>query len=338
MKTINRILIVILLLVVLIGTPAQAAGYKYFPDVHDDASYADAVNLLYALDVITGYPDGTFRPDGLLTRAEFAVMVSRLLRFEEYQSRASASFRDVRTSHWAYPYVETAVKAGLVNGFGDGTFKPDDSLTYEQAIAVLVRAYDNNGLDLLRANDYEAKEAKALSSGGWPYGYINVANELEITDGIEIVIGQPITRSEVATLICNAFIFFDSDWDYELGRYLRYYMACGRVIMRYAFGADDTYIGGMKYTYDINNNMVRSEQDIVDSLIPTLYYVHEYNAHKRNIKTTVCWPDGAILNWFIYEYDANGTLVKTTAYNEDGTERNSSDPFFFLIKPWPWCA
>ena len=330
MKTINRIMLIVLTLIALAGTPAQAADYQYFPDVPDNATYAQAVNFLYPFGVFEGYPDGTFHPDGLLTRAEFATMATRLLRIvggllfgsTSYSSTSyeSISFSDVQANHWAYPYIELAAAAGLVNGFGDGTFRPGDNLTYEQTLAILVRAY---------GSEYEEK---ALNAGGWPNGYITVAKELEITRDVEIVIGQPITRSDVAILMANTFTISRFDYTVSIDStrmYFLVYYTCGRNIYSPNFLADGSILTWDIYRYDVKGKIVREETYNADGSLQE-YWENEYNVLGQHIKKTAFRPDGAILYWTIFEYDANGDLARATPYNEDGTVSDS----WITMSPW----
>ena len=319
MKTVNRIIVVIVILslVVLAGTTAQATGYVFFPDVPDGAEYARAVNFLFQFGIITGYPDGNFRPDELVTRAEFAVMISRLLGFVYDPANDSVSFRDVQVDHWAFSYIANAVEAGLVNGFGDGTYRPVDSLTYDQTIAILVRAYGN------------VFENRALNSGGWPNGYISVAKELDITDGVEITIGRPITRCNVAVLMYNAVKIIREDVEDDIVLNSSRYYFCGRYMHRIDRKADGSVYTWYIHSYDTHGNVVK---EYVYDEYGTLYQYceNEYNANNQHVKRTLYRGDGALIMWFIYEYDAEGHY-KITTYNEDGSVNTS---FMYTLGPW----
>jgi len=88
--------------------------------------------------VLKGYPDGTFKPENPVTRAEFAKMALLSLGLKE-EKPENPTFPDVPKDHWAYSYVEGAVKAGLIKGYPDGTFKPDGQVTKAEEMAVIVR-------------------------------------------------------------------------------------------------------------------------------------------------------------------------------------------------------
>lgn len=96
--------------------------------------------------VITGYPDGTFKPGQYITRAEFAAIASR---FDKLDERANDSFTDI-TGHWAEKYIASAANKGWIKGYTDGTFKPNQYITRAEAAAfinsVLNRKVDKDGI------------------------------------------------------------------------------------------------------------------------------------------------------------------------------------------------
>ena len=105
----------------------------------------DAVNDIASRKVINGYADGTFAPDGNITRAEFAAIIIRALGLPEITG--GSSFGDVATNDWYCGSIETAVNYGLITGYSDGTFCPNDEITREQAMTIIVRAMSITGLD-----------------------------------------------------------------------------------------------------------------------------------------------------------------------------------------------
>lgn len=99
-----------------------------FSDIHSNAWYKESVSSLIALDIIGGYPDGTFKPERNITRAEFAKITCLAMGWELSIPKAP-TFRDVEQSDWAYAYIETAKMRGVAGGYADGTFKPTKSIT-----------------------------------------------------------------------------------------------------------------------------------------------------------------------------------------------------------------
>lgn len=176
-----------------ISASSIAAFAVNFPDVEETASYAQAVQELSALGVISGFDDGTFKPDELVTRAQISKMIVDALA-EGKQAEASSNsskFADV-SDHWATGYINQGVTDGWIAGYSDTEFGPDDNVTYVQAQKMLVAAV---GYDIY-----------ATAQGGWPAGYKLYASSLDITSGVQGVTSddQQLTRAQVAQMIDNA--------------------------------------------------------------------------------------------------------------------------------------
>ena len=108
-----------------------------YSDVSADKWYNNAVSTLSRLGVISGYPDGTFRPDASITRAEFAKIA---VSFCKYGSTTySGCFSDVKASDWFSTCVETARNSNLIAGYPDGTFRPNNAITRAEACTIVNR-------------------------------------------------------------------------------------------------------------------------------------------------------------------------------------------------------
>ena len=124
--------------------------YHSFRDVPQGAWYNAAVATMAKLKIITGYPDGTFQPDAPVTRAEFAAIAAR---FDEKSAKTTASFRDIY-GHWAERYISRSAELGWIRGYTDNTFRPDQSITRAEAMALINRVLNRNPEskdDLLRS-------------------------------------------------------------------------------------------------------------------------------------------------------------------------------------------
>ncbi len=161
------------------------------PSDVEGTDYANAVARLEALDIIVGYEDGTFKPDNTITRAEFAAIAIRALGMEDIAtgSVANTKFVDVRGTHWASGYVNLATAQGIIVGYPDGTFKPENQVTYSEAIAMIVRLLG-----------YEP----ALSSNEWPSNYLTKASEIGLTLGVKFNYNDPAKRGVVSVLVDKA--------------------------------------------------------------------------------------------------------------------------------------
>ena len=107
-----------------------------FQDVPADAWYADAVNTLASLGIITGVGDGRYEPDRAITRAEFTVIA---MRFAKLPAGGQNIFSDVSAEDWYYEQVVGAVAYGWIGGYSDGTFRPKETITRAEVTAIVNR-------------------------------------------------------------------------------------------------------------------------------------------------------------------------------------------------------
>ena len=111
-----------------------------YTDVPADAWYNNAVSTLSNAGILDGYEDGTFRPDGNITRAEFATITARFL---EAGYDGGNRFPDI-DGHWAAEYINEAANAGIVDGYEDGTFRPQQNITRAEAVTMVNRTVDRH--------------------------------------------------------------------------------------------------------------------------------------------------------------------------------------------------
>lgn len=134
-----------------------------FTDVSTKNWYYDVVASMTRGGYIMGYPDGTYRGDLEITRAEFIAM---LVRFVDKENLTSC-FPDVKTSHWAYQEIATAKSLGWVNGYEDGTFRPEEYITRAEAIRVMNCMLERGVNESSTLLDF--KNATDNKSGAWYY-------------------------------------------------------------------------------------------------------------------------------------------------------------------------
>jgi len=181
------------------------------PDVKG-TKYEDAAELLGALGIMVGDAEtGNFRPEDTIIRSEFAKVAVAALGLSDiaagYNHRTK--FNDVVEGHWGQGYINVAADQGLVIGDPEGTFRPDDPITYAEAVTVLVRVIGH--------------EPAALASGGYPTGYLVVAAQNQMTKNAIGSANEPAKRGIVAQLVYNALsidlmeqVGFGSDVTYEV--------------------------------------------------------------------------------------------------------------------------
>ena len=135
-----------------------------FEDV-TEANTAEAVDALAALGVVKGNPDGTFKPESSITRAEMAAMLVRVLGHSDLAAGSTSSFKDAK-GKWYDGEVAIAQSLGLTNGYPDGTFKGENNVSYTEAITMIMRAlgYNNKAVNSNREDAYNATSYKTAAA------------------------------------------------------------------------------------------------------------------------------------------------------------------------------
>lgn len=181
---------------------AQTCGS--FPDLMQTDRACGAVSRLVQRQVVNGYPDGSFRPDNNLTRAEFAKLLVAALQVKP-TPEATVPFPDAR-EHWASQmgYLQAAVQIGVLNGFPDGSFRPDAPVTRAQAVKIIVGAAGLRSIP--------ARGSYSDTAGTWYEGSVAAAGEggligakakHPIFDSAQFGGDEPATRAEAAMLLAN---------------------------------------------------------------------------------------------------------------------------------------
>ncbi len=131
-------------------------GNKVFTDI--EGYWAQPyISQLANRGVIGGFPNGTFRPDAKITRAQFAAIAAQALKLPT--GSATNNFTDVPANYWAAPVIGAASNAGLIGGFPDGSFKPEDNLTRAQALVILSKALKSTSNNPAALNAYSDSQA-----------------------------------------------------------------------------------------------------------------------------------------------------------------------------------
>ena len=139
-----------------------------FNDVAKNCWAANYIGYMQQFGIVTGYEDGSFRPDAPVTRAEFAAIASRF----EKLTQGSASFTDVPDTHWAVKYINFAATRGWVTGYEDGTFKPEHSITRAEVAAVTCRLLERSAdQTYIRSHIGELRTFADMTENHWAYWY-----------------------------------------------------------------------------------------------------------------------------------------------------------------------
>ncbi|MHB8928401.1 MAG: beta strand repeat-containing protein [Bacillota bacterium] len=191
MRRFKKLFVALLVVATVLGTVTTFASAGPLADI-EGTKYEAAVKALTGLNIVTGFPDGTYKPNATLTRAMAAAIMVRALGLEETAklSKGATPFSDVPATDWASGYVNVAFAQGTINGIGNNQFAPLREVTYAELATMLVRAA---GL---------AKEAV----GPWPTNFITVATKYGLTAGTGFSASKPATRGDTA-LMTNVAVF-----------------------------------------------------------------------------------------------------------------------------------
>lgn len=154
-------------------------------DENQKAQANEYTGLLKAISVF----DDEDNLDQIVTRAEFAGYIARILEVDEYIRKDERYFADVPATYWKSNSINGLAARGIINGNGDSTFRPDDNITYSEAVTILIKAM---GYD-----------SRAKFEGGYPAGYIKTAVDLKISSDIKMN-AETLTKASVARLLYNA--------------------------------------------------------------------------------------------------------------------------------------
>lgn len=167
----------------------------------------NSIQTLSDQGILTGYPDGSFRPEGLVTRAEFSAMLVKALALNTSATGAQ-TFNDVPSTHWAYPSIETVRATGLVSGYPNGQFMPSRSISRAESMAILANAARIPMPSDASINQTLSQYRDAASIPTWARPAVAAsiqagiyANEPSAGNAIDPM--KPATRAEVAAMVQN---------------------------------------------------------------------------------------------------------------------------------------
>ncbi len=205
----KKVLSLVLVLALVLGSFSMAFAAETTTagaNMADVAGNANEGAIIVANDlgIVTGYPDGTFKPTATVTRAEFAAMMTRALAIPEsaLSGFKTSSFQDVASDYWAVKYLGYCDSKGIMTGYPDGTARPNQTIKVDEAITMICRALG-----------YTA-QAKELV-GSWPANYIALAKTLNLFDDVNAV--SDVDRASAAQIVYNALdkdlVYINADGD-----------------------------------------------------------------------------------------------------------------------------
>ena len=187
----KRIVSLVLALSMVLSLFTTAFAGTSLKDV-EGTKYEAAVSALVELGIVNGYEDDTYRAEKVVTRAEMAklLVIASGLEAAADLNKGATRFDDVAANHWATGYINVATEYGYVNGYPDGTFAPDATVTYAEAVTMAIRVLGYKSV--------------VESKGTWPTNYIAKASELKALKDVDYkTYSDGATRGNIAILVWN---------------------------------------------------------------------------------------------------------------------------------------
>lgn len=174
-----------------------------FADVPSYDWAYEPVTMLQQMDIINGYENNEFKPERNITRAEFITMTANALSLKPVST--DLSFYDKnQIPDWASQSMQTAVQAGLIDGYEDGSLRPNQPISRTEIVTILVK-----GFHLPAATNYSLKYTDRDAIPNWAVNYVRTAATEGLVDGYEdgsFAPNNPAKRSEVASILYKAIM------------------------------------------------------------------------------------------------------------------------------------
>ncbi len=175
----------------LLLTVLLSLSYPATQHIHAAPIFSENVApFLAELKIMQGDPDGNLRLDSAVSRAECAKIVVAASSFRDMVAAGSKTspFRDVAADHWAAPYITVAVRNGLCKGYLDATFRPANTVSFEEALTMFLRVLGYSEEDF---------------GSSWPDGQIGIARNIGLCDELHRSTGEALTRRDIMTIVYN---------------------------------------------------------------------------------------------------------------------------------------
>ncbi|MBO5178941.1 MAG: S-layer homology domain-containing protein [Clostridia bacterium] len=182
----------ILIIVIVLGISSTSFAAQFYDTI--GTKYESPTEILYTLGIVDGTSENVFSANRPVTRAEMAKMILNVYNLGDSikgMSKGINNFKDVKKNAWYYDYVNVAADIKMINGYSDGTFRPNDEVTYSEAVAMIIRALGYT-------------ELSARLGESWDAPYIRKANEIRLNKNAGYFkYTDDATRGNVAIMLCN---------------------------------------------------------------------------------------------------------------------------------------
>ncbi len=319
-KKITSLMLVVMMLSGLYTVNVSASSERWQSDT-------EMAELLSGLDIMVGDDEGNFNFDSNVTRAQMSKIA---VASSSYKNTVAlglqfSPFSDVKGTYWGAPYIRAAVSAGIVEGYIDGTFRPDGNVTYEEAVTMMLRVLGYTESDF---------------GASYPYGQIGTAESLKMTEGIDRQIGEPMTRRDVAKLVCNALDTKSKTTKQDLiavhdCQFIEDVTIIASQTDDKSLGSDEISTSAGKYRIDdtFNDSYVGCKGDMVvkdDKYFVAFSTDSEYKSEKYIVYSTLndailCYPDGNNTSLKQFRLSDSTTCYKDSVAYTYGTLRQQME-------------
>ena len=291
MKNLKRALSFALASVMLIGMMVVGASAVEFGDA-EKIEHTDAVNTLVALNVINGKDDGNYDPEGIVTRAEMAKMITVALNGGKdlvIGTKAEPTYTDIK-GNWAESYIEYCSNLGIISGRGDGTFDPNGTVTGNEAAKMMLVAmgWDSTIFNFTGAN--------------WALNVGVEANKVKLFDDLEDILPDlGLTRDDTAQLVYNGILGNTMEkspnmsvtngnitWDYTLVNKSIFSEKFGGLVWIGTFEGSDKNISTLSKGYI----QVKGELESDDRVTGTVSFPYDFDMSNIGEEVKVLFKDG----------------------------------------------
>ncbi|HZK42915.1 MAG TPA: S-layer homology domain-containing protein, partial [Syntrophomonadaceae bacterium] len=202
-KHFSLIMAIAFMMTITFGFNLPQAEANAITDIEDHWAKSEIVTLVEK-GVVTGYSDGSFKPDNTITRAEFMTLCNRAF---SYDTKAEVTYTDVKSSDWFYEEVAKAKAAGYISGYEDGTMKPNNQISRQEAATIVANI---KNLDIAVDEATLGKFTDAATIPTWSRAYVSSV----VTAGF--IAGYPdktfkatnsITRAEAVIVLSKAMVY-----------------------------------------------------------------------------------------------------------------------------------
>ena len=193
----KRVVAVLAIIAIMLPYGTFAAGGK--SDISNHWA-KEEINYLLGKNIISGYPDGSFKPDQRITRAEFIRIINSVFGYSEI---GKVQFTDVKKTDWFYDEIGKAVSAGYIDGYTDGTMKPNSQITRQEVSKIMTVVLGLNEIKSESTNSF----TDSSKIDNWAKGYVTSLKNKGYISGYPdgtFRPTSPITRAEAVKIITNA--------------------------------------------------------------------------------------------------------------------------------------